>query len=738
MFDFRSEGWRYSLCVKSVIPRSEKDEVRFYRIADVRFNTSGGSMTASLVTADVDAQSRDRPLFLYNRELMYRGSDIDGLHYLRWKQLGEGEWPETRCEFEDREIRSLPKPIEVIGLPKQYSVKEIPEVLSTGISLDHKPADSFLIAIGEEGDFTQAIMCYEADFIFKSGTLRMSPPSSGRTDGRTLPIYEVDSFDILDVYRNGITRKVCTEDDIVDTGRRALVVPVESIASEYVLWAEKQMGSGLSRTERQKLRAIVTEALNAPELIASYLGDDETGTDESITDAMREAVRIEAVGSDGGISKFVAVALESDASFRKACEDHVLTGVNGAIADQRSALAQLDKKVSETSSLLEARQRDLEKVKNELTEAELSAKEAQDDADNLKASRDEVIRSIEDDVALRIGLGAIARSIPRATQVEEPHNRTGIAGEASDDADASQPMADVYYPASLPVKETEADRLERAVASNLRSLGVCCLYTGGPDSSAIINKSEAGRVVTAYANAASLGRRGLVVDSSIAGEVADAISYALEGVPAVRVRPQAKHGTDYRQITRALENGCQSSVIVVEKAIGCADEDLLSSPLSRATGKLIIFPMVSVLDLKLLAPEVWGSLLYAHLPGLYVDTSAAPKEMLKATGPVLEVGRPERGAISDYAEDFPECSAYAPTQALASASIVELCFEKALADEDAAGETTEASRPEVAAAAQLLFCQPSCDGDGEWAREIAGWSQASSISSLARRLGYGV
>ena len=206
----------------------------------------------------------------------------------------------------------------------------------------------------------------------------------------------------------------------------------------------------------------------------------------------------------------------------------------------------------------------------------------------MKNDSESIYSEFASNLALRLGLRAVASTSPQnssAVQRDVPH---------------------LLPPRELEVHPSTDSTVASCIGRNLHAAG---LRVRGA-STDFVSRCLGAAVATAIQSGAAIA-----LEASFAGQVADAISYARFGMSAGRV--EVPYRCDDSTSLTELMQAEGRSVYLISNVIDSGNEALLAPGLYRDSAALVMHAVSSLQDLKLIAPELWGSCLYLDLRNLY-------------------------------------------------------------------------------------------------------------------------
>lgn len=676
-----------SLCVRR---QEGPNFVKYFRVADV---VKGRRlMAASRPTGRLDV-----PEWLFN-PLLNHPSRVSDLAYLRWNYGWKDDQGHLRTEVVSQ---GIPAPIEAVMCMVRGGEAGLRAALSDGFIVQSKPTEKFLLVFEQRRDDYLALLLRAADFELEGRKLKIK--SDVQNQGQTLmtaDAYLVPGVDIVRSPFDAAPERYFysyfdSPTELVDT---YLLRDLRYYAADYVKYFAKRVRNDISKDQRRKLEAVVTEAFDTPDYIERYF-DASMFPQAEIDEFVAKVSRL---SSELAGERLVMKALEDDTEFKGKCVEELrdmgAEELSGLSEQRRLALSELDGvqvDLKKTTEELEAKRHELDllKEKCEGEEARLEALRAEV-LDNERLMR-EAISEASGNLALKLGLTAVCSG------------RSFVG-----------PMLTVEAGKALNTENWENENLEECVKENLISLGVTSFA-----SDCDLTLSALSLTLVSAASACSV----VAVPGRIAAAAADALSCALYSCSALRV-VVPNDWDDFEELSRSVSES--DGVVLVENVIDSVNEPLLSYLLSRRWGKVVVLPFSSGPSLSLIAPDFWDRVPIVSCPDV-VSTDIADSALYRIVQHFsLPAGEPPQKAFQCMKRALQTCGGAMPRKQLA----VLLGTIKAFADEASKGGHQVPGAYECWAAAQLIAAaREDSSAAFEWAAGMV--KDFGDIGDLAREVG---
>ena len=503
-------------------------------------------------------------------------------------------------------LRTTEPPLyEVIDCPANRA-EELPDVLSQGIQYSGRPTAKILLLFAENNNMLDAAVLDRSMTTIHNGLLTLS-----NTAPNSVPRVILDRRHVRIINQgfNRGDRLVYNLPTQLKSHSQVVIKPMRDLAQLYVNWyirKEHAMnGDELMRTAGD----VLEQAFEKPANLEEYLGAKPSHNDVR---ALQTAIKATIRSNTDDVSEIIYDVLKNDedvmAEFRK------------------QATAQLDDEFEKHKQVLckqldELRaQRDEESEKAEQATAQLAElnqqlqrkrgeiRDAQAELELQKEEQHKALQDLENNVALKLGLQQIAQQ--NHSMMEELTIRHSTAPDSSRQLRMAPMMG--------PAKTQAATDMQQAVAQNMQILG--CTFTGQSN-----RNNERITHFAAHLCRTLRTTRLLAVDTVHVPTIANTLAFALAGTPAQHTGIPIDF-SDFTMLEEFLEHS-ESPVIVLDNVFDTVNESLLFALNRYSPAKsVVILPIGSFANIRLLAPEVWNKVFYVPTTGM-VELSASDKPL---------------------------------------------------------------------------------------------------------------
>lgn len=588
------DGFRYSICLVHVDRSGEEEYFKYYRVADLEVRGDEATLVPAALDAGYgnQAENGDNPDYLYNPQerIRYEKRDSDFCLF-RWQKdpSDQTRW-QTWSPLNDPSLKRYNVPKEVI-VRLCGSEAALRAELAAGIPFAGRTTPVFYIAYKKEGDEFVAASCDRNSFEFIDGTLKLREDLRNvRSTALSAPRVRLKSCEIIEsAFPDTDYRCVYKGPDDVQADGNVLLRPLEYYAADYVKWLAGEEDLGLSKTDKRSLAKVIDAALARPDALEKYLG---AGADVAELGALRIALCSISDESSDRARAFVKKALLEDDEFKRECMGDVLRESDAILAHRKDEIAKAEDELAAKRAELESAKKKLAMLDRQKEETSEEVDRLREEAASSKAVREAVMEELESNIALRLGLKAVAEN-------------------------GKDTQSRLYRPTCLAVAGNALECMEeegplfKTLSNNLRILG----------AASVAGDSQRQRDLAALSVMAALANDlPLAMPRSVAGIVADGLCAALTGECAGRVTIP----TDYRDIQGAIDavESLDSAVVVVDNVIDPVNEGVLNALLSHKCISFILFSYTSHESARLLPAEIWGQAFMPSVSALSVGTPA--------------------------------------------------------------------------------------------------------------------
>lgn len=688
------EGERYSVCIVHVDDYGENSVFKYFRVADYFPDSDPNELVPALTQRHMTTLegAQENPDHLYNPNAAYNHGKRDSdLFLFQWRLDPEDSNRQlTRSFYDDRSILEFPQPREVFILDCSGSELDLRDALAEGIPFEGLTTEVFYIAYGLEEGRRPALRCERGDFEFADGLIKLRyAVANVKETVLSAPRVWLEDCDIIaSPHPPTSDRKIYAKLIEPESDGNVLLRPLEYFASDYVKWFIRDESIRASKADRRAIAQIIDSALSRPDALEAYL---EADAQEKEVLRLRDSIaRIVMEKDDAGRDLFRRALLENE-DFYKECVERVMQSSDALLGARKEELASA-KRAAEAArdSLTELKTNigDLERRKADL-EAEATA--ALEELSRARDEQGEVLREIQSNIALKLGLRTVA-SQPSAASPS-----AGISLEEGGTVEASA---------------TDGS-FEDAFINNLRRMGV----------TSIVGKPDEERRRFARGLACGLAAtRFIAIPQAVARHVADSASIAIAGRTARRVRVPA----DCRDTATVVANvTSEDAVVVIEGVIDSVNEGILFPLLAEEPKPIVMLSFASHASASLVAKEAWGRMLLPNVESLLTYRAEIRLDKLQCASKLPEIPNVRFDDALSEARDLNEVlrPLNLPAGPLLLASIVLSAVEDFVDEEDVERY-----------ASQHLLMSSRCDDEAFSA--VDGWSlDDGGLIELAMNLG---
>ncbi|KAA8819602.1 coiled-coil domain-containing protein [Bifidobacterium vespertilionis] len=569
-----SEYTRASVCLVQLTPSGDVDNL--LRLMDY-LPTLDGIGSYRWVLRDNAAPGRaqqgwsdpDNPRTMYNPDIISQlRRNAEDFVFVKWCPNQKDPRRPWLLDPYTRPYGRTPDFYEVIDCPDVHDERAMRVRLALGWRHGGTPTRKVFIVYGEHGDRLDAILIDRDELDWSGGILRIRPDA--RLGAKHCVL---DKNRVHESHRgNGSNPRYLYDGATApEPDGDVLVRPLSQYAAEYVRWYFRDRAADMGDLDEPHIARMIAAALDAPEQLDRYVGMKVS--DREIAE-LRQAVS-RAMMPDGDLmAKLVRDELMRNPGFVERCRSEALRDLDAEADKRRAQIRDLEETARRRA---EANDR-LEQLAKPLQER--SARIRQDigrleqELERVRSHRDEALARIDQDVALRIGLKAVAGAGAAAATP----SMTPVPYRARDVEDAGGSPAD-------------------AIRRNLELHGVTAV-----DGDCPVEALATGLAATV--GCANL----LAVDSAFAPAIANALSYAIAGAPASHAGIPA----DWNDAAalEAMLAARAAGVLVLDGPIDTVNESLLFALSRLETETTVILPIGAYGNLNLIAGEVWDHAFY--------------------------------------------------------------------------------------------------------------------------------
>ena len=536
----------------------------------------------------------DDPKTLYNPSFFrIMATSLSDFRFLQWTPNYDRPDRPTVNFFQSGLHATVPPLYEVIDTPAN-SAKELPHVLARGIRYSGHPTEKILLPFSWNNGIVEAAVLNREMVTIQHRTLTLSA-----TAPNTVPHVKLKNGDIQTVNsRSGKDdRLVYVQPKLPESTSHVLIKPMQQMAQSYVNWYIRKEQAMNSSELMHDAGTILERAFEKSENLEQYLGVKPAPDDlRNLQIALKATIH----SNTDDVSAIIYNLMKQDDAIMSSFRQQAAAELADEFKQQKlELLEQLDvlqeQRETQTKTVrqLTAQVKDLNE---ELQQKHREIRDAQAELELQEEEQHKALQDLEENIALKIGLQQIAQQ-----------NRTLMEEQASQHTPNEEQQLR-SAPLMEPTKVHLSDDVQHALTQNLQAL--CCMLTE--------QRSKNNEKLTAFAT--QLCRtlhttRLLAIDTAHVPAIANGLSFALTGVPAQHMGIPV----DFSDFTRleAFLNNSASPVFVLDNVFDTVNESLLFA-LNRyhPSGTIVILPIGSFANLRLVAPEVWQRVFYVPTSGM--------------------------------------------------------------------------------------------------------------------------
>ncbi len=614
---------RYSVCIAH---EWASNKVNFYRVADYypADAEKGNELIPALCRSAFD-EPEDK---LANPDYIFCGEAYSRF-YSRDSDVYMLEWNVNPLDHSKQDARvcndANGMPVsdnirEVVTIPGVTCRSDLVETLQRGYGLGWLTTREFYLVYECPADsqIRRAIKCKRDDFVSRNGTLRLlQDPMNVRQSILTAPMVELPEEGIIQSEFDGLKGREIYAGlgDSVPTLGNLLLRPIAYYAADYVRHYLDHCQTVAKLADKERRYAVVRaidEALSCPKEIEAYLGA-ECPQDEIA--CLKDAISRQLEGQEDDAIQLVKNALMDDDTIRGRLTTLARAQSEELLASERSELEAIENQRAEAEKARDACREEVASLKDQAEGLKQEVEAAQVRISGLANAEQKAIQELEDNVALRIGLGAMLKAKPGEAQ-----------GKSS---------PGIFHAAANHIQCADSDGdMQAVLEKNLRGLGV---VSSSGDVTADVRRVAAGVV-----GGISTGMP-LAIPEPLATPVARALAAArFSSTPSRIVVP-----ADYRDIATVMDAMHEPGVYLVEGVIDAANEGVLFALQRQRKDVIVIFSFKSHASAFLLAREAWDGMFALCVGSLsWAEFLARPKA-LSTMREATELKAPSRSETTD-------------------------------------------------------------------------------------------
>ena len=383
---------------------------------------------------------------------------------------------------------------------------------------------------------------------------------------------------------------------------------MQQMARSYVNWYIRKEQAMNSSELMRDAGIILERAFEKSENLEQYLGINPSPRDlRELQIALKATIH----SNTEDVSAIIYNLMKQDDAIMSSFRQQAAAELADEFKQQKlELLEQLDilqgQRETQTKTVrqLTAQVKDLNE---ELQQKHREIRDAQAELELQEEERHKALQDLEENVALKIGLQQIAQQ-NRILLEEQASQRT----QNEDQRFRSAPLME-------PTKVQQSDTVQHALTQNLQAL--CCMFSKQRSK----NNEKLAAFATQLCRTLDTTRL-LAIDTAHAPAIANGLSFALTGVPAQHMGIPVDF-SDFTRLETFLSNRA-SPVFVLDNVFDTVNESLLFA-LNRchSSDTIVILPIGSFSNLRLVAPEVWQRVFYVPTEGMIGLPAAQEPEL---------------------------------------------------------------------------------------------------------------
>lgn len=547
----------------------------------------------------------DNPKTLYNPNFFrIMATGLSDFRFLQWTPNYDRPDRPTVNFFQSGLHATVPPLYEVIDTPAN-SARELPHMLARGIQYSGHPTEKILFLFAGNNNTLEAAVLNREMVTIQHRTLTLSA-----TAPNTVPHVKLKSGDIQTVNsRSGKDdRLVYVQPKLPESTSHVLIKPMQQMARSYVNWYIRKEQAMNSSELMRDAGIILERAFEKSENLEQYLGINPSPRDlRELQIALKATIH----SNTEDVSAIIYNLMKQDDAIMSSFRQQAAAELADEFKQQKlELLEQLDilqgQRETQTKTVrqLTAQVKDLNE---ELQQKHREIRDAQAELELQEEERHKALQNLEENVALKIGLQQIAQQ-NRILLEEQASQRT----PNEDQRFRSAPLME-------PTKVQQSDTVQHALTQNLQAL--CCMFSKQRSK----NNEKLAAFATQLCRTLDTTRL-LAIDTAHAPAIANGLSFALTGVPAQHMGIPVDF-SDFTRLETFLSNRA-SPVFVLDNVFDTVNESLLFA-LNRchSSDTIVILPIGSFSNLRLVAPEVWQRVFYVPTEGMIGLPAAQEPEL---------------------------------------------------------------------------------------------------------------
>ena len=611
-----------------------------------------------------DAKGKPGPKDPDNPKTFYRQETVESLHesgedflYVKWKPNPDKPERPTLKDPYTRTYDFVPNCYEVINCPTD-NLEGLRARLASGWPYSGNPTRQILMIYAGANGSCDAVLVNRNDLDFSGRNVRLKP--NAPLGAERYSILESDVKYLPEPHFGEKHERLMYIKPLLPAPEKVVLIQsLERYALQYMRWYLNKVRFVESGFDRKSFETMLIEAVQSP----NYLIEFGVSLTPSDSKKLRKTI-LHLADGDEQIRSLVNDTLTNDSGFKKQCinicrqelqselaqERKTMKAklkadsnaerqeIEGQIRQKRDEVRRLEELVSSRSEsyerlqkLVDPLQTQVDDLNRQLDQAKAGLKQINEQAENdltefeklkeeeqrkLEEQRAETLSRLENDVALKLGLNTMVRSLESAlTPLLSKATDETLSATTAPTATPAPIVRALSYPA-IPVRQGNKSFTD-TLADNLQEYGVI----------SINDSSASPRSLAKACERALSATRLIAVDSAFAAPLANALSYAGKGLPAKHAGiPADWHDTS---VLDEMLSDKDTNVLVLDGPIDTVNESLLFALSRLELDTTVILPIGAYGNLRLIAGEIWNHVF--HLPTeWYVKLPLSPKSLFQS------------------------------------------------------------------------------------------------------------
>lgn len=539
----------------------------------------------------------DDPKTLYNPTFRRMMNDsLSDFRFLQWTpnlERPDRPW----ADITQGGIHTTPPPLYEIILSPTNNAQELPDALARGIHYSGgRPTEKVLLLFARHGSRWEAAVLNRENLTLRNHRLTLNS-----TAPNSVPRVILRNVNIQTIYSRsgGEDRSVYDQPTLPDPDGTVLIKPIYELAQLYVNWYIRKEQIRNSDELMHNAGLLLEQAFSKPENLNEYL--DVTPSSRDLY-RLQTAIKATIRSNTDDISTIIYDLLKQDedvmTAFRQQATAALEDEFNAHKHKLRMQLDDLREQRDRQTKTVQQLTQQAQDLDEQLQQKQRAIRDAQAELELQEETQNQSLRDFEENVALKLGLRQIVEhNDAMLQQMGAPHAASSDAGERLHSASMMK---------QTPVRPI--DDLQHALAANMQALG--CAFTAQNAH----NSERLADFATQLCRTLQTTRL-LAIDAVHVPTVANALAFALGGGPAQHMGVPVDF-SDFAALEAFLKRDT-SPVTVLDNVFDTVNESLLFA-LNRCDlgDAIVVLPIGSLANLRLVAPEVWQRVFYVPTAGM--------------------------------------------------------------------------------------------------------------------------